>query len=250
MKKVFFLSDFHLGIDTDLPSKVREKHVVQWLDSIKEEAKEIYLLGDLLDYWFEYKYVVPKGFTRLFGKLAELTDSGVRIEWYTGNHDMWTFGYLEKELGVSIQKTPKIREINDKICFLCHGDGLSKGDVKYKMVKAILANPICQLLFSMIPSRFGLWMMKRSSKGSRLSQKEGSVNEQEKDEQLNKHFESISKKTKVDYFIYGHLHNGKIRTLRNGTSKSINLGDWTKMWSYAEMDEKGNIRLLKYTIPS
>ena len=97
MKKVFFLSDFHLGIDTDLPSKVREKHVVQWLDSIKEEAKEIYLLGDLLDYWFEYKYVVPKGFTRLFGKLAELTDSGVRIEWYTGNHDMWTFGYLEKE---------------------------------------------------------------------------------------------------------------------------------------------------------
>ena len=107
------------------------------MDSIKEEAKEIYLLGDLLDYWFEYKYVVPKGFTRLFGKLAELTDSGVSIEWYTGNHDMWTFGYLEKELGVSIQKTPKIREINDKICFLCHGDGLSKGDVKYKMVKAI-----------------------------------------------------------------------------------------------------------------
>ena len=118
------------------------------------------------------------------------------------------------------------------------------------MVKAILANPICQFLFSMIPSRFGLWMMKRSSKGSRLSQKEGSVKELEKDEQLNRYFESISKKTKVDYFIYGHLHNGKMRTLRNGTSKSINLGDWTKMWSYAEMDEKGNIRLFKYTIPS
>ncbi|MDG2451183.1 MAG: UDP-2,3-diacylglucosamine diphosphatase [Saprospiraceae bacterium] len=250
MKKTYFISDFHLGVDTNVPSKVRERYVVHWLDCIKEDAAAIYFLGDILDYWFEYKSVVPKGFTRLFGKISELTDRGISIEWFIGNHDMWTFGYFENELGVKIKKTPELKVINNKACYLCHGDGLGHGDLGYKIIKAIISNPLCQSLFTLIPSSLGIWMMKSSSKGSRYSQNVHSKKEKLKDERLHQYFEEFSNDEKVDYFIYGHLHHGEIRTLSNGSSKSINLGDWTSLWTYAEMNEKGEIELKKHPIPS
>ncbi|MEE9372876.1 MAG: UDP-2,3-diacylglucosamine diphosphatase [Saprospiraceae bacterium] len=246
MKKIYFASDFHLGIDTDTPSKVREKYIIRWLEKIRSDAKTIYLLGDVLDYWFEYNSTVPKGFTRLFGKLAELSDQGIHIEWYTGNHDMWTFGYFEKELSVKISKVPALMNINGKVCYLCHGDGLGNGDMSYKMIKAIISNPFCQFLFSLFPSRFGIWMMRSSSKGSRYNQNKTSKKELLKDQNLHNHFEEIAKTVHVDYFIYGHLHHGEVRTLSNGYSKSINLGDWTSMWTYGEMDENGALKMKKY----
>lgn len=250
MKKVYFISDFHLGIDTEVPSHLREKYVVHFLDSIKHEASEIYLLGDILDFWFEYKSVVPKGFTRLFGKLAELTDMGISIEWYTGNHDMWTFGYLESELGVVISKNPLLKKINGKTCFLCHGDGLGKGDSGYKIIKTVISNPISRFLFSLVPSGIGIWIMKNFSKGSRHGQSENLKKEYAKAQRLIDYFEDQLRLNQIDYFIHGHLHDAEIKNLSNGTSKAINLGDWTSKWTYAVMETTGEIKLKKYTIPS
>ena len=153
-KKIFFASDFHLGAPTYEASLIREKKIVRWLDSIKDEADEIYLLGDVFDFWFEYKRAVPKGFVRLQGKIAELTDQGIKIHWFIGNHDMWIFDYIPKELGVNLILTEVEREFNGKSFFICHGDGLGPGDQGYKFIKKVFRNPICQLLFARLHPNF------------------------------------------------------------------------------------------------
>ena len=250
MKNVYFISDFHLGLDTDVPSRIRERHIVNWLDSIKHNAAEIYLLGDILDFWFEYQSVVPKGYTRLFGKIAELTDAGIPIEWYTGNHDMWTFGYLESELGVKIKKRPQIKMINGKSCYLCHGDGLGKGDRSYKLIKVLFASPICQFLYSLIPSRIGIWLMKNLSNTSRVNHKNSENKDIRRETELQSHFEKLLVDHPIDYFIYGHFHNGKVMPIGNDGGQSINLGDWTSKWSYAVMNHTGELKLQHFAIPS
>ena len=133
-EKVYFASDFHLGSPNHAESKEREKKICNWLDNIAENAKEIYLVGDIFDFWFEYKMVIPKGFERLKGKLAHFTDQGIEIHFFPGNHDLWTFGYLEKELGLIVHKKPLITKIEDKTFYICHGDGLGNGGLKYKFL--------------------------------------------------------------------------------------------------------------------
>jgi len=251
MKKTYFASDFHLGIDTTHSSKEREKHIVQWLDEMANNAKELYLLGDIFDYWYEYNEVVPKGFVLILGKLAELVNKGISITWFTGNHDMWTFGYIEKELGVKILKRPKVITINGKSCYLAHGDGLSKGEIRYAITKWVLSNPLCQFLFSIIPSRIGLGLMKKSSSTSRINQSKNERKELQMDQKLMDHCENILKLEKeISYFIMGHRHRPRINTLSNGSSKYVNLGDWTHNFTYGVLDENGNFELKKYPIPS
>ena len=139
-KKVYFASDFHLGVPNKLQSLLREKKLVQWLSDIEIDAEYIFLVGDIFDFWFEYKTVVPRGYTRLLGKLASLTDKGIKIHYFTGNHDMWTFGYLEEELGVILHRNPVEVNINDQHFYIGHGDGLGPGDEGYKFIKKIKRN--------------------------------------------------------------------------------------------------------------
>jgi UDP-2,3-diacylglucosamine hydrolase len=146
-QKIYFASDFHLGIPDYASSLEREKKIVRWLDTIKKDAAEIYLLGDVFDFWFEYKSVVPRGFVRLLGKIAELTDSGIPVHWFTGNHDMWIFNYIPKELNVMLHRAPIQKEYNGKKFYIAHGDGLGPGDHGYKFIKKVFASGVCQWLF-------------------------------------------------------------------------------------------------------
>lgn len=166
---IYFASDFHLGAPNWTSSLIREKKIIAWLNEIEKDAAEIYFVGDVFDFWFEYKEVVPKGYVRLLGKLANLNDAGVKLHFFIGNHDMWLFDYLEKEIGAKIYKQPLLRKINEKIFFIGHGDGLGPGDFKYKMIKKIFRSKLCQWAFARIHPNFGIGIAKYFSKRSRIS---------------------------------------------------------------------------------
>ena len=235
-KKIYFASDFHLGMPNYEKSLVREKRIVKWLDEIKHDAQEIYLMGDLFDFWFEYKHTVPKGFTRLFGKLAEITDSGIPVTFFTGNHDMWMFEYFPKELGVQIYQEPIIREYNGKKFYLGHGDGLGPGDYGYKFIKKVFANPLCQWLFARLHPNFAMGFANYLSKTSRLSN--GPKDEKftgEENEWLAVYSKGIIQKEHFDYLIFGHRHL-PLDIKLNNNSRYINLGEWINHNSYAVFD--------------
>ena len=237
-KKIYFASDFHLGIPDYERSLEREKIIVKWLDEIKQDAAELFLMGDLFDFWFEYKTVAPKGFVRLLGKIAELCDAGIPVHIFTGNHDMWLFGYLPKELGVKLYRNPIVKEFNGKRFYLGHGDGLGPGDYGYKMIKKVFANPFCQWLFARFHPNFGMWLANYWSKRSRIAN--GIKDEAMKDidqEWLLQYSKEQLKKEHYDYFIFGHRHlplNIKI----NEASRYINTGEWVNYRSYAVFDGK------------
>jgi len=239
--KIYFASDFHLGSPNRQESLKREKKICLWLDSIKSNAKEIYLVGDIFDFWFEYQSVIPKGFERLKGKLCELTDDGIKIHFFPGNHDLWTFGYLEEELGLIIHKKPLITEINGQKFYIAHGDGLGKGDFTYKIIKKIFNNPFCQYLFSIIHPSIGIWLAKAWSKKSRIK---GGFNKSKFiQKKLINYSKEILKNQNINYFIYGHIHE-PIEIKLNTTTKYINIGDWITHFSFLELD-KSNL-LIKY----
>ena len=244
-KKIYFLSDFHLGAPDYEGSLVREKKIVKFLDEIKSNASEIYLMGDVFDFWFEYEKAIPKGFVRLLGKLAELSDAGIKLHYFTGNHDMWVFGYLEKELGAKIYRKPITREINGKKFFLAHGDGLGPGDYGYKFIKAVFANPICQWLFARIHPNLGMRIAEFWSGQSRRATKEEKFYGEK--EWLVIYSKEILAKEHFDYFIYGHRHLPTDYKLSE-KSTYINLGDWITNFSYAVFDSEasGNNLELKY----
>jgi len=233
--KIYFASDFHLGAPNHLKSRERERKICKWLDLISKDAKEIYLLGDLFDFWFEYNKVIPKGFERLKGKLAQLTDTGMKIHLFVGNHDLWTFGYLESELGLIIHKKAEIIEINKKKFYLGHGDGLGKGNLLYKFIKKIYKNTICQFLFKALPSYLGLSIAQFLSKRNKKNQKKSG--EKLGEFHLTNYCKKILKKRYVDFFIFGHIHRPCIIEL-SANSKYINLGDWVTHFTYAELDEE------------
>lgn len=235
-KKIYFASDFHLGIPAKHSSREREQQIVRWLDQIKADAEAIYLVGDVFDYWFEYRMVVPKGAVRLMGKLAELTDAGIPIYFFIGNHDMWMFRYFEEELGITTYRQPIIEEIKGKTFFIGHGDGLGPGDFGYKLIKKVFANPVCQWLFARIHPNLGIGLMKFWSGRSRNS---NPVEDQwlGKDNEwllayANKKLDEVN----ADFFIFGHRHLPIDYTLKNGTSRYINLGEWMHHNSYAVFD--------------
>ena len=235
-KKIYFASDFHLGIPNNLQSNEREKVIVAWLDKVKTDAKEIYLVGDLFDFWFEYKYTVPKGCIRFLGKIAELVEHGIQFHLFTGNHDMWMFDYLEKEFGITINRKPITKEINDKIFLIGHGDGLGPGDKKYKLIKRFFANKFCQWLFARLHPNFGFSIAHYWSKKSREKEMLGNHDFLgENKEWLIIYANEILKKRHVDYFIFGHRHL-PIEHQLNEKSTYINLGDWINHYTYGVFD--------------
>jgi len=233
-KKIYFASDFHLGLSIDEPSRQRELRLIRWFDEIKKDAEEIYLVGDLFDVWFEYKRVVPKGHVRFLAKIAELTDSGIPVHIFTGNHDMWMFGYLEKECGAKLYREPITREINEKIFFIGHGDGLGPGDRGYKFIKKVFASKFSQWLYARFHPNFGLWLATYfSEKGYKKKHSENKYLGDDK-EFLYQFCQEYLKTHKVDYFIFGHRHLPLEKKI-NG-ALYINLGDWIGFNTYAVFD--------------
>jgi UDP-2,3-diacylglucosamine hydrolase len=243
MKKTYFASDFHLGVNARLTSIERERQIVRWLDYVSADAEAIYLVGDIFDYWFEYNKVIPKGFTRLLGKLAELRDASLPIYFFTGNHDMWMFRYFSDEMGIPIYRDPIIREINGKQFFIGHGDGLGPGDYGYKFIKRVFANPINQWLFERIHPNLGVGMMKYFSSKSREGQDpsvEHTFLGPENEWLISFANEKINTDLpQIDYFIFGHRHLAIDWTLQNGKSRYINLGEWLHSNTFAVYDSQG-----------
>lgn len=235
-KSIFFASDFHLGVDALISSSEREKKIVRWLDEISDRTAELYLVGDVFDYWYEYRNVVPKGFVRLFGKLAEMRDAGIPIFFFTGNHDMWMFRYFEAEFGIPIYRQPISKTILNKTFFIGHGDGLGPGDQGYKMIKSIFNNSACQWAFSMIHPDTGLSAMKFFSAKSRqyTGDEDPFVNPER--EWLVQFAENHSQKSGIDFYIFGHRHLPIDYRLSNGKSRYLNLGEWMYACSYGEWD--------------
>lgn len=235
-QKTYFASDFHLGIDVRYSSREREQQIVRWLDQIKVDAAALYLVGDVFDFWFEYKTVIPKGYVRLLGKLAELRDAGIPIYYFTGNHDMWMFRYLEDEMDIPIYREPIIRKIEGKTFFIGHGDGLGPGDHGYKFIKKIFNNRVCQWLFHRLHPNFGIGLANFWSQRSRASNHDESQFLGAEKEWLVQFCNDELDRTNADYFIFGHRHLPIDYTLKNGTSRYINLGDWMNYNSYGVFD--------------
>jgi UDP-2,3-diacylglucosamine hydrolase len=243
-KKIYFLSDFHLGAPDSESSLVREKRVVRFLDEIKKDAQIIFILGDLFDFWYEYKKVVPKGFVRILGKLAELTDSGITIHFFVGNHDMWMNGYFEKELNIDVFYDPQEFEFNGKKFLIGHGDGLGPGDHQYKFMKKIFRNKFSQWLFGTLHPAAGIGLADYFSRKSRAST--GSGDERflgEDKEWLILYCKELLEKKHFDFFVFGHRHLPIVFKL-NDQSVYINLGDWIKYNSYAVFENEN--MTLKY----
>lgn len=235
-KRVYFLSDAHLGVPDHASSLIREKKLIAFLDAIKHDAHEIFVVGDLFDFWFEYRKVVPKGFVRILGKLAELTDAGIPIHFFVGNHDMWMNGYFEAELNIPVHYEPRSYVFNGKKFLVGHGDGLGPGDHGYKFLKKIFRNPICQFLFGIIPPALGMSIANYSSRGSRAAT--GSSDDVflgEDKEWLVQYCKDYLQTGHKDYFIFGHRHLPLDITLSDN-SRYVNLGDWIKYFTYAVFD--------------
>lgn len=243
-KNIYFASDVHLGLPNYEKSLEREKLFVQWLDEIKNDAKEIILLGDIFDFWFEYKRAIPKGFTRFLGKLCELTDSGIPVHFFIGNHDMWIFDYLPKETGIILHKTPEIKTYNNKKFYLAHGDGMGPGDRSYKLLKKIFASRFSQWLFARFHPNIGIWIANSWSTHSRYS-RETRPFEGEDKEWLILYSKDLLKKEHFDYLVYGHRHYPLDLKL-NESSRYINLGDWLGHFTYAVFDGE-DMMLKNYT---
>jgi UDP-2,3-diacylglucosamine hydrolase len=235
-KNIYFLSDFHLGAPDYESSLVREKKVVAFLNSIQHDASEIFILGDIFDFWYEYKKVVPKGYVRLLGKLAELTDSGIKVHAFVGNHDMWMSGYFEKELNIPVYYEPKIFQRNNNSFYIAHGDGLGPGDYGYKFLKKIFRNKFCQWLFGVFHPTWGIGMADYFSRKSRVKTGDSdSIFLGEDNEWLIIYAREILAKEHYDYFIFGHRHFPLDFALSKH-SRYINLGDWIKNFTYAVFD--------------
>ncbi|MBP5999564.1 MAG: UDP-2,3-diacylglucosamine diphosphatase [Sediminibacterium sp.] len=235
-KKVYFLSDFHLGAPNEVESRKREDRLVRFLQAARKDAGVIFIVGDIFDFWFEYKTVVPKGFVRLLGTLAQMSDEGIQLHIFTGNHDLWMNDYLTKELNAKVYFEPQEFSINNKQFLIGHGDGLGPGDKGYKRLKKIFTNPICQWLFRWLHPDTGIQLANYFSQKSRA--KTGNADEiflGEDKEWLILYTKEKAKIMEVDYFVFGHRHYA-IDFKINERSRYINLGDWIRLNTYAVFD--------------
>ncbi|MEN7548446.1 UDP-2,3-diacylglucosamine diphosphatase [Rapidithrix thailandica] len=240
-KKLYFASDFHLGIPTHEESVKRERKIVRWLDQAKEDAQHIFLIGDIFDFWFEYKTVIPKGFIRFQGKLAELTDAGIPVSFFIGNHDMWLFDYFTKELGIAIYREPLVMHVNGTKMYVGHGDGLGPGDGFYKILKKIFRNKLCIWLFGLIHPSLGITIADR---WSRQSKKKGTPQFMGEEEWIYQFAKELEEKEHHDYYIFGHRHLNFVMDVL-GRSKYVNTGEWLSTYSYATFDGE-EMQLLKF----
>jgi UDP-2,3-diacylglucosamine hydrolase len=234
-KNIYFISDVHLGAPALANNRERELLFARWLDFIRDDVAELYMLGDIFDFWFEYRKVVPRGFTRILGRLADLSDNGVSIHFFTGNHDVWVFDYLPNEIGLTLHCNEFITEISGKKFYLAHGDGLDPEDKGYLFLKKIFTSKTLQWWFSRIHPNFAFHMAHQWSKSSRLSKLNRKEEFKVKNECMYKFAEKYLEKEWIDYFIFGHRHQMANVEITNG-SRFILLGDWIKNFSYGVFD--------------
>lgn len=234
--KIYFISDVHLGLYPEEQSLQREKRLVAWLESIRHETAELYLLGDIFDYWHEYRYVVPRGHTRFLGKLAEFADAGIAIHYFTGNHDLWVYDYLPSEIGLKLYRDPVVREIGGKRFFIGHGDGLGPGDRGYKLMKSVFSNRILQWMFARIHPNASMAFGRSWSKSSRYAKGIVAESYRGDTEELQVLFaRETLQHEHFDYFIFGHRHIPFVVNLGSG-SRAVNLGDWINNFTFAVWD--------------
>lgn len=235
-KKVYFASDFHLGVPTAQASLARERKIVQWLDFIQPTAEAIFLVGDIFDFWFEYKQTIPKGFIRLQGKLAQLTDTGIPVVFFTGNHDMWMFDYFTKELNIPIIRSPRKFIINECIFLVGHGDGLGPGDHVYKLLKRIFASKVCRWMFARIHPDLGIGIANAWSRRSRIANNaKGEEKFLGEEEWLYSYAKKVEAQQHHDFYIFGHRHL-PLALQVSPNSRYINLGEWVNFNTYASFD--------------
>ncbi|MBV6480013.1 MAG: UDP-2,3-diacylglucosamine hydrolase [Ignavibacteria bacterium] len=228
----YFISDIHLGLESAEKEKFKEKAVVNFFDSVKEKAEEIFIVGDLFDCWIEYRYVVPKGFYRLFAKISELVESGIKINYLAGNHDFWRGNFFKDEFGIEICHNEIIREINGKKFFIHHGDGFAYNDSGYRFIKKILRNKTCQKLYSLLHPDIGIRLAKSTSETSRSHTNEKDYSEKDG----MKDFAEKKIREGFDYVIMGHRHIPHVQNINNGYY--VNLGDWIDYYTYGVFREQ------------
>jgi len=244
-KKIYFASDNHLGAPNMEDSRLREQKFVAWLNKVKQDAAAIFLLGDLFDFWFEYRTVVPKGFTRTLGKLAEIADSGIPIHYFVGNHDLWMNGYFEEELSIPVYHKSKEFKLGAKDFFIGHGDGLGPGDKGYKRMKKIFLSPFFKWLFRWGHPDIGMRIAQYFSvKNKLISGDDDATFLGEDNEWLAIYSRKKLEDKHRDYFVFGHRHL-PLEIKLNERSKYINLGDWIQYFTYGEFDGE-NFRLKTY----
>jgi UDP-2,3-diacylglucosamine hydrolase len=244
-KKIYFLSDFHLGAPNEKESRKREESIVRFLNNAKQDAAAIFIVGDIFDFWFEYKTVVPKGFVRILGCLAQIADSGIPLHIFTGNHDLWMKDYLAQELNAKVYFEPQLFQLGQKQFYIGHGDGLGPGDYGYKRLKKVFTSGICQWIFRWCHPDLGIRIANFFSAKSRA--KTGSSDEVflgEDKEWLIIYAKQKAAEMNVDYFVFGHRHFA-IDYKINETTHYINLGDWIKLYTYGVYDGSG-MQLLKW----
>lgn len=240
-KKIYFISDAHLGARFHTDHRAIEKKLVRWLDSVKETASAIFMLGDMFDYWYEYKYVVPKGFIRFLGKLAELSDSGVEIHIFIGNHDVWLFNYLPEEVGAIIHRDVLTVELLGQRFFLGHGDEIDYRSRSFRLLRKLFRNRFCQWLYAGIHPRWSFRFALSWSLNSRKS-------ELKKNQELTYAGEAAEYMVEfakdylrthpdINFFIFGHRHI-MLDLMLTKTSRLLIAGDWMKLFSYIEWDGK------------
>ena len=244
MSKTYFISDAHLGSKLMSNKRQHEKNVVSLLNHIqKQGATSIYFMGDMFDFWFEYKHVVPKGHLRFLGKLAELSDAGIELHFFIGNHDIWTFGYLEEEIGMKVHRTHETIVINGKTCYLAHGDGIYTHEKKFKLLRAIFHNQLCQRLFAMLPSTWGMTFGLQWSANNRKKElAQENEYKGEENEPLVKFAKLHESHTHADYYIFGHRHI-MLDLMIAKECRVIILGDCIQHFSYACIDTNGELSL-------
>ena len=240
-ENIYFISDIHLGAPSIAESQKRERKLIRFMDTIEPDCKRLYIVGDLFDYWFEYKHVVPRGHSRLLGRLAQLVDNGLDLHIFTGNHDLWISDYLVVELGATIHRKPLEIKLGSKRFYIAHGDGLGPDELQYKLLKKVFMNKVCQWLYRRLHPNFGIGFAAKMSRASRASQTEEDHKFLGVKEKLFQHSLTILESTQIDYFIYGHRHYLKDipleHTRKNGInieSRYVVLGDWISIDSFAK----------------
>jgi len=240
--KIYFASDFHLGAGSREASLERELRIVSWLNSVAPRAHAIYLVGDVFDFWFEYKWSIPKGYVRLFGTIANLIDNGVEVHFLKGNHDMWVYDYFTEEIGMIVHEEEVIATYGDKKFYIAHGDGLGQGEPTYKLVRKVLRSRRLQKLYARMHPSWGLRLMRKMSAQSRSHNQS-----EEKVHAIPIAFaEQYLEQEAIDYFIMGHRHEVINHLLSNGVSRYVNLGDWVSKNTYASWNGK-KLKLEQFT---
>ena len=247
MKKVYFITDAHLGSWALPQRRMRERRLVRFLDQIKNKAEAVYMLGDMFDFWYEFKYVVPKGYSRFLGKISELTDNGVEVHYFTGNHDMWSYGYLERECGVIMHNEPITVELSGQVFYMAHGDGLGDPSRSFRLLRSVFHSKLCRFLFSLLPTRWSMYLGLQWAKNSMSKHIRDGIDSyygEDREPAILYSKEYYKTHPDINFFIYGHRHIELEQPLSD-TCKVLIAGEWIDKCTYLEYDGSA-LRLCNY----